>query len=1070
MAGVPHLPERAHFGKAPAEPEDQPLFVIHGVDTGPGSTQAAAEDLHVPTHAEHSPPVSPSNRVLARGRTRRLSQQDILHDLDPDLQISASTSFSLGNPRARNAGKGLLRQATVRRLQHETEAEVRSPEHSTDLMDFCFDGRQHPRIGRPNLSRQATFSRQHQRGEDDLSIGSTPSTPSTAKPAFVRRQVTGLRGVHAQEDIQSPEGSLSVSNAAPRGVKRRALHWGRQVTRANMVGEEQAGPARVLSFRDGSPRSQKNTREEYIIDIPDVLEPSDSMILTSRSISSSGRPKGSYSLALELDELETLPGPGRDVSMDSDGDEPEPASTERRVAAKAKGKKLGKPRLQSQRRTPGFAAVDNGTDSTAQGSTGQSGEDGRSMPKRKQRKGSASGTSARGKSKGSKPASAKRSPSREKETSQATQPDPNKPLANSRSASRSLSNLSDTDGKTRSSKQRTSSVEFEKTASGGSASASPRRRSLSREASGSSAGSRRVTTGNLSASSTREFSRSGSAAASPTGGQTPKDKRGLRSGRMTPKRREERRQKLRRRLAKASLQVPRRKDGKVSFLRKAWSQARSALLGLPEPETQDDNDPKAKGLRGWNAARALCIGTGRALQDSKRIMTIVRQAADEAYHRHCLQKAIIEEIGGILRRSLANVSDDMDETIGDILMDLQRLKMMDMTEVGALVCEAILNFDDGEEEPESGSADATEAASTAIARGGDALSALSVKRPTTLQSLRDELWQHVHSMPNREDVTGMEDDEIEMQLDRIVDQVDDLRKQLIEATRLSVGRQDIKHSSLRGRSDSRLSGIGVVDMPSDGRESVESILSRLSGVGARSRAASSRASSSGSESPSRPERSPRDKPQLSSGWRSAQKLWGQGSLTARADEASEPCHPASMAPDGFGSVMSAETVPSNDPFQNTGQDQAQRLPVAEESRQVDRQLLIQRLKRQDTAETDDSEGLLGRSWGSTWSPPAKPPRLKVRGRSPGHSPSRERLRPAQVTPVPVAPGLVEVSQRSVLYAAMTAFPQMQKATAVVRTRKGPAASVKEVSADGAVLPSLFLPRPLSPNARRQGGG
>eukprot|EP00439_Symbiodinium_sp_Y106_P059523 s229_g8.t1 len=794
-----------------------------------------------------------------------------------------------------------------------------------------------------------------------------------------------------------------------------------------------------------------------------------------RSISSSGRPKGSFSLALELDELETLPDPGRDFSMDYDADEPESrdhGSSERRAAAKAKGKKLGKPRLQSQRRTPSAsslgrsAAVDNGTDSTAQGSTGQSGEDGRSMPKRKQRKGSASGTSARGKRKGSKPASAKRSPSRQKETSQATQ-DPNQPSASSRSASRSLSNLSDAEGQTRPRKQRTSSVEFEKTASGGSA--SPRRRSLSREASGSSAGSRRVTTGNLSASSTREFSRSGSAAASPSGGQTPSGKRGLRSGRMTPKRREERRKKLRRRLAKASLQVPRRKDGKVSFLRKAWSQARSALLGLPEPETQDDNDPKAKGLRGWNAARALCIGTGRALQDSKRIMAIVRQAADEAYHRHCLQKAIIEEIGGILRTSLANVSDDMDETIGDILMDLQRLKMMDMTEVGALVCEAILNFDDGEDAPESGTADATQASSTTIATGGDALSALSVKRPTTLQSLRDELWQHVHNMPNREDVTGMEDDEIEMQLDRIVDQVDDLRKQLIEATRLSIGTHDIKHSSLRGRSDSRLSGIGVVDMPSDGRESVESILSRLSGVGvgARSRAASSRASSSGSESPSRPERSPRDKPQLSPGWRSAQKLWSQGSLTARADE--EPCRPA---PDGFGSVMSAETVSPSDLFQNTGQGQAQRLPGAEEVRQVDRQLLIQRLKRQDTAETDDSEGLgLGRSWGSTWSPPAKPPRgLKVRGRSPGQSPSRERLRPAQVTPVPASPGLVEVSQRSVLYAAMTAFPQMQKATAVVRTRKGPAASVKEVSADGAVLPSLFLPRPLSPNARRQGGG
>ena len=45
------------------------------------------------------------------------------------------------------------------------------------------------------------------------------------------------------------------------------------------------------------------------------------------------------------------------------------------------------------------------------------------------------------------------------------------------------------------------------------------------------------------------------------------------------------------------------------------------MLAL-EFRLQDDDDPRAKGLRGWDAARALCIGTGRALKDSKKIMQL----------------------------------------------------------------------------------------------------------------------------------------------------------------------------------------------------------------------------------------------------------------------------------------------------------------------------------------------------------------------------------------------------------------------------------------------------------------
>lgn len=43
----------------------------------------------------------------------------------------------------------------------------------------------------------------------------------------------------------------------------------------------------------------------------------------------------------------------------------------------------------------------------------------------------------------------------------------------------------------------------------------------------------------------------------------------------------------------------------------------------PRPLRQDDNDPRAKGLRGWDAARALRVGTGAALNHSKNIIHLV---------------------------------------------------------------------------------------------------------------------------------------------------------------------------------------------------------------------------------------------------------------------------------------------------------------------------------------------------------------------------------------------------------------------------------------------------------------
>ena len=54
---------------------------------------------------------------------------------------------------------------------------------------------------------------------------------------------------------------------------------------------------------------------------------------------------------------------------------------------------------------------------------------------------------------------------------------------------------------------------------------------------------------------------------------------------------------------------------------------------------EDDNDPRAKGLRGWDAARALCIGTGRALRDVK---SVVNLAPGTGATKHLLNWAVLD--------------------------------------------------------------------------------------------------------------------------------------------------------------------------------------------------------------------------------------------------------------------------------------------------------------------------------------------------------------------------------------------------------------------------------------------
>lgn len=525
-----------------------------------------------------------------------------------------------------------------------------------------------------------------------------------------------------------------------------------------------------------------------------------------------------------------------------------------------------------------------------------------------------------------------RDPSQEKKESKQSADGKTAKRKNSRGLRGSQSDLSEEEGKQPSSKKNLDKEARKRKTS--------RARSVSRASSGASGGSRR----------SLDFKRSPRSSRSPK----PSSKEAL----------VQQRQSLRARFASEvpEGEVPGRKSGKVAFLRKAWSQARCALLGLQEPQVQDDNDPRAKGLRGWDAARALCVGTGRALKDIKNVVSLVKKAADEAYHRHRVQKAIVEEIETTLRGSMANVSDEMDETIGDVLADLTRLKWLDMTEIGALVCEAILNFDEDENE--------------------------TITSPA---SLRDQLLQHCQSLPNREEVLGMDDRQIEVLLDHIMHRTESLRDQLRTSVRFSMPDEDAHQhqhhcSKLRQMDSSRLTGMDTVEVAEEERESVESILSRMG---------------------SRVETEPK----------------------ALLDPVQEAALPQESTP-------RCAPPPRRQLRPGT---QSPRPRTADKSR--------------ESNEADDLP-LLVSSSSTLPREPRKMPR-----------PTRKQLEMAGFSH---AAGLLEVSKRSVLYAAMTTFPYMQTFP-VVMASKVPNPEMREVSSTGAVLPILVTPRPLSPSSRRHAG-
>ncbi|CAJ1449187.1 unnamed protein product [Effrenium voratum] len=444
----------------------------------------------------------------------------------------------------------------------------------------------------------------------------------------------------------------------------------------------------------------------------------------------------------------------------------------------------------------------------------------------------------------------------------------------------------------------------------------------------------------------RRSSSSKSDALSPSRGGSRRGSRSLgRSPSGSPESPEERRrrrqQRLKARLAATKRSAPRRVGGKVSFLRKAWSHARYALLGLAEPQVPSDEDPRAPGLRGWDAARALCIGTGQALNNSKRLMRVVRQAAEEAYHRHCLQKAIVEEIGTMLRGSMASVTQEMDESIANILFEITKLQMVDMAEVGALLCEAVLNPDDN-----------------------------TATHPTSLRILRDELLLHIQSSPNPEEMLGMDEEHIERLVDEIMWQVEELQCQLKESAKLSLGQT---HTSKLRHMTSRLSGVGILDDTPERRES------RVS---------------------------------------------------------PEPAAPLGSHPPP---VQKQKTLP---------------LPAFVGNKPMSHGSLSEII----------SLGSRMSSAASTAAVSGCGEQAEERGRT--HSRASERSasrRSRETVNWPETWGYVEVSKRSVLYAAMAAFPRMKQLPAVVATNPGPR---RELSPSGRVLPSLVLPRPLSPASRR----
>jgi len=207
----------------------------------------------------------------------------------------------------------------------------------------------------------------------------------------------------------------------------------------------------------------------------------------------------------------------------------------------------------------------------------------------------------------------------------------------------------------------------------------------------------------------------------------------------------------RRQTTLGNMRPPQRKHGKVSFLRKAWHKARRVLLNLGHPQVEANEDMPTE-LKGWDAARALTLGTGQAVQDGRRLQELVRSVAMEAYQRHNARKLILADMEEALMNCLSNVPEDMEVSIGAMLADLSQLMMKepDFQRSSLLIAEALT----------------------------------SKEKVAALQKLRDQLLDHVQSLDTPEEELKMSTQDIQRLMESIINQVNAARHRL-EATAVS---------------------------------------------------------------------------------------------------------------------------------------------------------------------------------------------------------------------------------------------------------------------------------------------
>ncbi|CAE8588547.1 unnamed protein product [Polarella glacialis] len=175
--------------------------------------------------------------------------------------------------------------------------------------------------------------------------------------------------------------------------------------------------------------------------------------------------------------------------------------------------------------------------------------------------------------------------------------------------------------------------------------------------------------------------------------------------------------------------TPPRTQGRVSFLRKTWQQARNAnqeqkdeIQNAAEAsdeegdenasgeDSKEEGDPAAQEVQGqdsgklqgrrnsgssrkqtaWGSAAALLQGTSAAFKNSRMLVEKVKAAAQQAYQRHVMQKQMRDELEASMKGS-ADVTPAMEEEIGNILEELQLMHVTDLAGCGEHILNAMID-------------------------------------------------------------------------------------------------------------------------------------------------------------------------------------------------------------------------------------------------------------------------------------------------------------------------------------------------------------------------------------------